>query len=265
MVATQIVEIPKIPYHCCESTEPAPPDVILEAARRTNGTLKNLPKLSKPLENIVHLLHRLGILYAEPPPGAKIDSFVIKPLFEAEHALLHTLTAQKQPNHGFSEVEILLAETLQLYLWTGPRVLPPQTRLCDLLVARIMRALLPIFFETVPELDLENSPATAASLHQGTESILANFKGSARRPWNHSLETNNAVIWSLALGTMVSKSLDRPEHLWFREHLALQFQTVGFDQDERAWRDFLRLFPTTDGFGWIDLTKLYSWFAKDGT
>ena len=262
MVATQLVELPKIPYLPAVSSKSAPHQVTLEAALRTSISLSNLPPLSESLHSIIHLLHYLGIAFAQPPTGAKIDAYVIQPLYDAEYSLLQILSAQKEAKHGFSQVEVLLAETFQLYFWTGPRVLPPQTRLCDLLISRIMRALLPLLLETVPDLEHDDMPATTSSLHQGTRSILANIAGSARRPSFHSPETNNAIIWSLTLGTIVSASLSRPEHSWFRQHLCLQLHATGLNQSEQTYQDFLKLFPTTDGFAWIDLKTLFAQCSK---
>ncbi|KAJ4367379.1 hypothetical protein N0V83_006961 [Neocucurbitaria cava] len=136
MVATQLVELPKIPYLPFAPAKPAPKQVTLEAARLTSITLASLPRLSESLHKIIHLLHHLGIAYAQPT-GTKIDSYIIQPLYDAEYALLQLLSSQKSPGHGYSEIEVLLAEAFQLYFWTGPRMLPPQTRLCDLLITRL--------------------------------------------------------------------------------------------------------------------------------
>lgn len=250
MVATQLIEMPKIPYCISPESRPPPQAVIDETARLTSNSLANLPRLSEPLQNVVQLLHHLAIVYALPTYETKIDGFLIQPLYDAEYALLQILHAQKLPTHEFSDIEVLLAEVFQLYFWTGPRMLPPQTRLCDLLISRIMKGLLPLLLESVPEVDLEYSPEAAASL-------LDQMSNWVSRPSHHPKSTNNIITWSLALGTMVSASLRRPEHSWFKGHLLLQMQHLGVDKNEGEYLQHLKVFPATDGFAWINLRTLY--------
>ena len=103
-----------------------------------------LPPVSDAFVHIVRYLHQIAVSYSSPPPDVKINDFVIQPMYDGEHAILRVLVAQKEPGHSFTEAEVLLAECFQLYFWTGPRGLPPQTRLCELLVSRVMKALLPL-------------------------------------------------------------------------------------------------------------------------
>ncbi|KAF1840827.1 uncharacterized protein K460DRAFT_294785 [Cucurbitaria berberidis CBS 394.84] len=260
VVAAQLVQVPKIPYLPYVPSSPAPKQAALEAARLTSITLASLPHLSEPLHKIIHLLHHLGIAHARPPVGKKIDTYVIQPLYDAEYALLQILAAQKIPGHGFSVTEVLLAEAFQLYFWTGPRTLPLQTRVCDLLLLRTRRALLPLLCDFTPDSKLENMPTTTSTFDQVTQLILENTETFTPRPSYHSQETQNAIIWSLALGSVVSISFYKSEYSWFKAQLSLELQAVGLDKSEQRYQDFLNLFPATDGFPSIDLRTLYAEF-----
>ncbi|KAF2856341.1 hypothetical protein T440DRAFT_105857 [Plenodomus tracheiphilus IPT5] len=255
MVATQLVEPPTIPYYVPVQPCPAPEIVIKEATRLTKNSLVNLPPLSGPLRRILGLFHHLGVAHAQINPVPKIDLYVLQPLYDAEYLLLRVLVEQKSGNHDYSNVEILLAETFQLYFWTGPRALPPQTRLCDLLISRIMRALLPFLLEAIPEVDLEYSGETAAS-------VLDHMANWVDRSFSHPRNTSNAILWSLALGTIVSASLDRPEHAWFKGHFRNYMQLMGLDKDEQEYLKFIDIFPATEGFSWINVKTLYREFAE---
>jgi hypothetical protein len=252
MVAAQLVEIPKIPYFHSYTPEPLSEDVLAEADRLTTITLSNLPHLLPPMQTIIHLLHQLGISYAKPLLGGKIDSRIIQPLYEVEYALLTLLSAQKATS-GYPEIDVLLAEAYQLYFWTGPRMLPPQTRLCDLLVSRLMKALLPLVLERVPE-DAEDQPGTA----QGHTSM--HIGAYTSRALHYPEKTNNAIIWALALGVIVSAALNRPEHLWLKAHFWMLFEAMGLNRNEEEYLKVLGMFPTTDGFLWTNLRSLYGQF-----
>lgn len=251
MVAAQIVEVPKIPYQTPYASVALPPTLAREASRLAAITLSNLPPLSAPLQLITGLLHQLALSYAYPLPGIKIDSYIITPLYNVEYSLLQVLAEQKQPNHGFSDVEVLLAETYQMFFWTGPRQLPSQMRLCDLFVSRVMKALLPLLLEAEMEVDVDAFFLRASSPdeNENTDDYLRRFR---RNPRN----TNNVITWSLALGTIVSATFSRPEHLWFKGRLQLQLRAMGLYQDEEAYLKFLNMFPSTDGFAWINLKNL---------
>lgn len=251
MVATQLVETPRIPYLPQVVSASTPDDVISEAARMTSTSLVNLPPLTERFQHVLHLLHWVGLAYARQELAPKVDFYIIEPLYDAEYTLLQILQAQKETNHTFSAVEVLLSEACQLYFWTGPRMLPPQTRLSDLLVSRIMKALLPLLLEAVPEVDLEYVPETAAS-------VLDSMANWVSRCYHHPRTVRNAITWSLALGTMVSSTLKRPEHSWFKEHFRNHMQQMGLDKSEEQYNNLLQMFPTTDGFEGIDLRVLYN-------
>jgi hypothetical protein len=216
--------------------------------------LANLPPLSIPLQGIIRLLHQLGVCFALRSKMKKIDSYIIQPLYDVEYALLSILAAHKETS-CLSDVEILLAQTFQLYFWTGPRTLPPQTRLCDLLISRIMKALLPLLLEKVSE-NMEKFPIPA----QGCMSTDAETSKYMATYLRHTRPTNNAIAWSLALGTMVSSALGRPEHWWFRGHLHLYVSAMGLNCDPELYLGLLKLFPATDSFSWIDLKTLFEHF-----
>lgn len=251
MVAAQLVEIPKIPYFRSYTPEPLSDNVMTEAACLTTLTIDNLPPLLPPMQIIINLLHQLGISYAKPLPGGKIDSRIIQPLYEVEHALLTLLSAQKETS-GNPEIDVLLAEAFQLYFWIGPRMLPPQTRLCDLLISRLMEALLPLVVKRVPE-DADGQSATA----QDHDHISP---GANQSRALHQQKTDNAIIWALALGVIVSAALNRPEHLWLKAHFSALFVAMGLDKNEEEYHRVLGMFPTTEGFLWTNLKSLYGQF-----
>ncbi|KAL6708511.1 hypothetical protein ACN47E_002774 [Coniothyrium glycines] len=251
MVATQLVELPKIPYLAQTSSVTIPEIVIQEASQATKRSMANLPPLSEAFHRIFGLAHLLGACYAKLRKGEKVDNYIIRPLYDFEYALLEVLKAQKAQNHGYTEIEVLLAEALQLYFWTGPRMLPPQTRLCDLLISRTMRALLRLLHEYAPALDADFTLETPAS-------VAGSVMNWATRPYDHPRTTSNAITWSLALGVVISEALCRPEHSWFKEHLCLQLKHLGMDKNEEEYQAVLRMFPTTDGFAWISLKATFA-------
>ena len=252
IVAAQLVEVPRVPYYHAFPCEPLPDKVAYEAERLTANTLSNLPPVSEPIQYVIRLLHQIGLAYNHQLPGTKIDSYVIQPLYDAQYALLQILQTQKETSN-LSDVEVLLAETFQLYFWTGPRLLPPPTRLCDVFISRIMKALLSLLLEKVPG-DVEASPVTARGFRPNhvvtTKYVL--------RTSPHLRTTNNAIAWSLSLGAMVSAALDRPEHQWLKGHWCLHMQAMGLDQDKEEYYRVLELFPTTESFAWIDLRTLFN-------
>jgi hypothetical protein len=256
MVAAQNAETPKIPYFPQKSA-PLPDKVVVEAAELTATTLAHLPTLSEPLPRIVQLLHEISVGWARPPPGVNADSFIIQPMYDVEYTILRTLAAQKELDHNFSQVEILLAEAFQLYFWITTRRLPPLTRLSQVLVSRLMKALLPLLLE----------PTTERAFRCGTEPIPAfsvndNEDPSAMADYfirflSYPHETNNAITWALAIGTFVTGSLSTPERAWFEAHFKLQLRVMTLDRSEEEWHAFLGLFPATEGFAWVDLAGLY--------
>jgi hypothetical protein len=251
-VAAQNAETPKIPYFP-QNSAPLPDKVAVEAAQLTVTTLANLPTLSEPLPRIVQLLHEISVGWARPPPGVNLDSFIIQPMYDVEHTILRTLTAQKELDHTFSQVECLLTEAFQLYFWTTTRRLPPPTRLSQVLVSRLMKALLPLLLEPTTEraFKYDTEPIPAFPVNDGEDPSamadhLIRFLGYPR-------ETNNAITWALAIGTFVTGSLSTPEQAWFEAHFKLQLRVMTLDKSEEEWHAFLGLFPATEGFAWIDL------------
>lgn len=260
MVAAQLAEIPKLPRQP-QSFSPLPDHVILTTDRLTSTTLGNLPPLSEPFTDVICYLHQVAVSYASPPLDIKIDDYIIQPMYDVQHALLGILTAQKEPEHGFPDVEVLLAEAFQLYFWTGTRGLPPQTRLCELLISRVMKALLPLLLEASTELSFETGPRMAASAEAKNNNtlMLPEAKDNFYRFLRHTREINNAITWALALGTLVTAPLLAPEHSWFKDHFRLQLRAMTLHREEGHWLTFLGLFPTTDGYpnSWIDLKSVW--------
>jgi hypothetical protein len=218
----------------------------------TANTFSNLPHISEPVRYVIGLLHQLGFAHANPSQTAKIDTYIIQPLYDAEYALLQVQESQKNtgilPNY-----EALMVETFQLYFWAGLRGLPPQTRLFDQLVAHVMKTLLPFLQECAPE-DHENSPVTATGFTLN-HPIDHNY---ASRALHHPITINNIVAWSLTLGCKVTATLKRPEHEWFRGHWLLHIRAMGLDLDEEAYQHMLDIFPSTDGFPGMILRSVFT-------
>ncbi|KAF2631959.1 hypothetical protein BU25DRAFT_136553 [Macroventuria anomochaeta] len=260
MVAAQLAEIPKLP-HRPQSFSPLPKAVILTTDALTATTLNSLPQLSEPFVEVIRYLHQVAVSYASPPPDVKIDDYIIQPMYDVQHALLKILAAQKEAKHGFTDVEVLLAEAFQLYFWTGTRGLPPQTRLCELLISRVMKALLPLLLEASTELSFETGPRMATSTEDKNNSIQMKLEAKDHfyRFLRHTREVNNAITWALALGTLVTAPLLAPEHCWFKGHFQLQLRAMALQRDQDQWFAFLSLFPTTDGYPnpWIDLKSVW--------
>lgn len=261
MVAAQLAEMPKLPYRP-HGLSPVPEQVIIAADALAATTFQSLPHLSEPFIDIIRYLHQVALSYASPPPDVKIDDYIIQPMYDVQHALLRVLAAQKEPEHGFTDAEVLLAESFQLYFWTGTRGLPPQTRLCELLISRVMKALLPLLLEASTELSFEAGPRMAASSENKNNDfqIQPAAKDHLFRFLRHTREVNNAITWALALGTLVTAPLLAPEHSWFKEHFQLQLRAMALHRDHDHWVSFLSLFPTTDGYRtcpWIDLRSVW--------
>ncbi|KAF9695727.1 hypothetical protein EKO04_006059 [Ascochyta lentis] len=260
MVAAQLAEIPKLPRQPQDSS-PLPDHIILATDALTATTLGILPPLSESFTEIIRYLHQVAVSYASPPPDIKIDDYIIQPMYDVQYSLLGILAAQKHLEHDFSDVEVLLAEAFQLYFWTGTRSLPPQTRLCELLVSRVMKALLPLLLEASTELAFETKPRMAALMEAKNKNIpgLPEAKDYLYRFLRHPREVNNAITWVLALGTLVTAPLFGPEHGWFKHHFQLQLRAMALHRDEDLWLAFLSLFPTTDGYPnpWIDLKSVW--------
>lgn len=260
MVAAQLAETPQLP-HQPQSFSPLPEQVVSVTDALTATTLSNLPPVSESFVQIIRYLHQVAVSYSSPPPDVKIDDYIIQPMYDGEHAILRVLSAQKEPDHGFTEIEVLLAESFQLYFWTGTRGLPPQTRLCELLISRVMKALLPLLLEASSERLLESGPRMAASLEQWSDTVhmKPEAKDHFHRFLRHPREVNNAITWALALGTLVTAPLLAPEHSWFKEHFQLQLKAMSLHKEQQQWDAFLMIFPTTDGYPnpWINLKSVW--------
>jgi hypothetical protein len=250
MVSMQLIETPIIPYYHAEPWLPLPESVIHQAEQRTANTLSQLPALSQPVQNIIRSLHHLGIAYADPHPVAKVDSYIYRSLYDAEYAILQVLESHKVSD-ALSDIEALLVEAFQIYFWFGHRMIVPQTRLADVLVARLINALLPFLFEGAPK-DILPSTRTAGWF-ANTHSMDPDF---TPRTLYHSRLTNNAIAWSLTLGTKITAALNGPEHVWLKEHWRLHMQVLELDHNDAAYQRMLKIFPDTVGFPCIALDKL---------
>jgi hypothetical protein len=235
LVAIQLIETPRIPYHPYPSP-PLPEHVAHEAAQRTAKTLAHLPPVSNSLQHIIHLLHTLNTAFANMPPGAETDTSIAHPLYAAQFSLLQVLEGQKNSATA-PPFEILLADTLQLYFVVGPRANPPVMRIFDLLVARLKRALVYYLGDDVPDV------SCATEYVAGT--------------WTRDMATNQAIAWSLGIGSIVSAWMGRSEHGWFKGHVGAHFRVLGLDRSEEEWRRVLSVFPATEGCVWLDVWGLW--------
>jgi hypothetical protein len=260
LVAAQLAEIPQLP-HQSYSFSPLPEQIRIETEALTARTMESLPPVSDHFVQIVRYLHQVALSYSSPLPHVKISDYVIQPMYNGEYAILRALAAQKEPGHSFTEAEVLLAESFQLYFWTGPRDLPPQTRLCELLISRVMKALLPLQLEASSEL-LHEAGSTITTFMEARNHKM-NTKPEAvdhfYRFLRHPRKVNNVITWALALGTLITAPLLPPEHSWFKQHFRLQLRAMALHRSEKHWFDFLDLFPTTDGFTnhWVNLRSVW--------
>jgi hypothetical protein len=252
MVATQLSELPKLPYYHAFPSKPFPEKLMYEAERRTTITLSNLQPLSEPLQHVIRLLHQLGVAHALQSPEIKADSYIVGPLYDAQYSLLQILQTHRETSN-LSDLELLLAETSQLYFETGPRGLPPHGRSCDLFLSRIVKALLPLLREAESE---DVKPALVSSSGSRPNHPLA--AKAVPQALCHSVSIDSTIAWSLSLATVVSALRDRSEHLWFKNHLQAHLQAMGLDRNKEKYCRMLDLFPTTTGFVWIDLSILYA-------
>jgi hypothetical protein len=149
-------------------------------------------------------------------------------LYDAQYTLLQVLETHKNIGN-LNTVEHLLAQSMLLYFAVGPRAQPPQMRLLDLLVARVRTALLPYL---PPSLPTQSQPSTTSQIPSSTSDLIA---------------------WSLSLGTIVSAWLDRPEHSWFHAHITSHLE----GWDERRYQEMLGVFPTSEGYVWLDMGMLW--------
>jgi hypothetical protein len=222
LIAVQLVETPRILYICTFPSSPLSPQIILEAQRRTIRTLSHFSNLVEPLEHVILLLHQLSVAYNTLPPNIPTDIYIMRPLYDAQYTLLQILSTHKN-TQNLTNLELLLAESLQLYFAVGPRAQPPQMRLLDLIVARVKSALLPFLGVGFP--------------------LLAETKLC------YDAATNDTIAFALALGTLVSAWLERPEHAWFQAHVRAYL----LDWDEQRYNETLELFPTTEGYVWLEM------------
>jgi hypothetical protein len=258
----QNVEIPKVPYLAQLTTASVPQKVLDEVARLTTLGLNRLPPLSLHIRSIFHLLHVVGTAYAQPKGETKIDSYIIQPLYDAEYSILTFLSAQKVPDYQASDIEVVLAETFQLYFWACPRQMMSRSKNSALMVARIMKALLPLLLEEDLDLGAKEGEEAAASIIKAFYPSLPRVPNWFYRPELHSEGTNNIIAWSLATTAVHTAPMASPEHAWFMEHLRLHAQAMGLDQDEERYRQLMDTFPNTDGFPRMNVKALFGQLRK---
>ncbi|KAF1924702.1 uncharacterized protein M421DRAFT_274612 [Didymella exigua CBS 183.55] len=249
-VSAEQVQLPDIPYYAVNEPNMSPPSLVAETFALTQRSMESLPFFRGPLRTILYQLHQLGLVYARAPSSADVDRFVAGPLYDTEYALLKVLASQKQARRDSSDVEILLAEILQLYLWIGPRKMRPQGRLTSLLASRVALTL-SLF---MPSSDVQDD---AESVGPSTIFSLLDLKSYSFHCHSRPYTVNNLVAWSLALATSAGAAVPIPEYQWLKRYYAMHIMTLGLHDDIDGYRSLVSNFPTVDGFDWIDLTGLF--------
>jgi hypothetical protein len=249
MVAAQLVEAPKIPYHQAYPPMPLPEKVMREAERLMADTVSNVGLLSQPLYSVVRLLHQLGVLLTLPAPSFKLDPYVIGPLYEAQHSLLQILSIQKETKN-LSSKEWLLAQTLQLYFEVGPRGLPPHGAMIHTFVSHVVKAFTCLLAEQRLE-DVESALDSDNIFHApGTVPVPSAL--------NYPVATRNAIAWCLSLVTIVAMWQNHSDHPWLKTQLQAHLCAMRLDNDEEKYGRMLDMFPTTTCSPWINLRTLYA-------
>ncbi|KAF1996873.1 hypothetical protein P154DRAFT_305058 [Amniculicola lignicola CBS 123094] len=286
-VAAQIPSLPKFPYYPPMPIS-LPESLLKEASRLTQATLSNLPTLSPPLLNVLHLLHQLSLSQSEVeksfsrkwPGRTKIDPRIIREMYDAEYTLLQVLALQQEPVHHFSAFEVVWSEACQMFLWTASRQLPPEMKMCDLFVERLQRALVPLLvkeeaiepqwpirLEEIPDMSPDSGPSLteettpASTLPEETEPLGSTGDSiyppdQCLKTEQHSTKHDLALIWPLFLGAVVSGVGSRPEHVWFKEHFQEQMRKIGTIHDSRDLRRVLKLFPFTEAFCGLGIPRI---------
>lgn len=250
-VSAEQVQLPDIPYYCVNEPGVLPSSILIEAAALMQCSKDNLPAFRGSLQSIMHQLHQLGLIYACTPTSLEINCYVPSILYDTEYALIQVLSSQKQEKQNFLDVEILLAETLQLYLWVGPRRMQPQTRVCGVFASCIMSALSPF----LPNRETRDGPESSGL---GEASNVNDYSIHVQ---SRPRRVNNLIAWSLALGTVVCAAAPFPDYEWFLKHFGMQMQAMGLDTNIDDYRSFLAMFPKVDGFPWMNLEGLHGILA----
>lgn len=260
-VSAEQVQLPDIPYCSINDPNMLPSNLLAEAVALTQRSQEILPFFRGALHTILYQLHQLGLVYAHAPNSVDMNRYVAGTLYDSEYALLQVLSSQKQAKYDFLDVEVLLAETFQLYLWIGPRRLQPQTRLCSLLASRVATALAMF----VPNSDMRGG---SESTKQSTTSSRSNSKDYSLHCQSRPHRVNNLIAWSLALSTVAGAAAPIPEYQWLKKYYVMHIQAMGLDDNINGYRSLISNFPQVGGFDWIDFEGLYNevqFRSKDGS
>lgn len=255
-VSAEQVQQPDIPYHPVSEPNMLPSNLVSEAIALTQRCTESLPLFRRPLHTILYQLHQLGLVYARESAGVDINSLVAGPLYDTEYALLEVLSSQRTAKYAVLDVEALLAATLQLYLWVGPRKMRPQVRLCSVLASRVALAL--SLFAPIPA--TQEEPASRKQPNPTSHVSLKNYSSHCHsRPPG----INNLVAWSLALASIVGAAVPIPEHQWLMRYFTMHLKVMGLIDNIDGYRSLLSIFPNVDGFDWIDLEGLFHQVRKE--
>lgn len=255
-VSAEQVQLPGIPYYPVSEPNMLPPSLVSEATALTERNVEGLSLLRGPLHTILYQLHQLGLVCARFPSSVDINSLVVGPLYDTEYALLEVLSSQKQTEPRVIDIEILLAATLQLYLWVGPRKMRPQVRLCSLLASRVASAL--SLFVPVP--DERWDSVCAGASNSSSKAGLTSYELLCH---SRSHQVNNLIAWSLALATVAGAAVPIPEHQWLKRNFTRHIKVIGLIDDIDGYRSLMSSFPKVDGFEWIDLEGLYNQVGRE--
>jgi hypothetical protein len=255
-VSAKQVQLPDIPYYPVGEPKMLPSGLVSEAIVLTQRSTECLPSFRGPLRTILYQSHQLGLIYARIPSSADVNSLVSGLLYDTEYALLEVLSSQKQAKHDFLDVEILLAATLQLYLWIGPRRMRPQVRLCSLLASRVASAL-SLF---VPDPDVQIDSGSTKRSNQVSYLELKSYSSYCHsRPHR----VNNLVAWSLALATVAGAAVPIPEYQWLKRYFTMHIKVMGLIDDIDGYQSLMSNFPHSGGFDWIDLEGVFNEVRSD--
>lgn len=80
-----------------------------------------------------------------------------------------------------------------------------------------------MLLETSTELSFETGHGMATAVEEKNNDMPTTPKADDQfhRFLHHTREVNNAIIWALALGTLLAAPLMSPEHYWLKNHFQL--------------------------------------------
>lgn len=208
------------------------------------------------MDDVFRLLHQIAVSQPAATAGnrfgsnrADIDAARMQDIYQVGCIILEMISSQRQAKHGYTAVESMLTEACQLYIWIGPSEVPQQAKLMDLFSKWLREALLPLVYDSTEQkchllLDVEMPCSDSKPLALSTLSWKPE-----RSP------TDNAILWGLSLGAIVSSTNARPEHEWFKDHFRSQARAMGVRNRDELDKVF-ELFPGVTGYHFIEMWRI---------